>query len=563
MPDDAACLVSRLDLIPFLPMGEINMKKRSIPVYALLLAVVAVAVTAFAGQQGPGTRENIMARLTTFSSVLQMVRDYYVEDVNSEELIDAAIKGLLLELDPHSAYLDKERFEGITEQHQGEYHGIGIHFDIIEGWLTVISPIEGSPSYDLGLRPGDRIARIDGESARGISNQEVYDKLRGPKGSTVNISVMREGQEELMEFEIVRDKIPIFSVPYSFMVTPGVGYVRVTRFSKDTSDELEEAMKKLESQGMEKMILDLRDNSGGYLNQAVGVADKFIAGGKILVFTKGRIATASQEYYSSDPATHERFPLIVMISHGSASASEIVSGAVQDWDRGLVVGETSFGKGLVQRQFKMRDGSGLLLTVARYYTPSGRLIQRDYSSNRHDYYVEGYRGTADDDTTRPVFYTAMGREVYGGGGIAPDEKLEFARLSEFGQRLARNRIAFDFAGTYISEEGMAADTFGTFDMFHQSFEITDDIIERCAAFMHEREFEFTGEELEADQDYLRMAIKAEIAGHLWSITERYQVYIRADEAVQRTIELLPQAEMLASQVPAAGEEAFKKTGTDQ
>jgi carboxyl-terminal processing protease len=534
------------------------MKKLYLRTYLPLLLIVAVAVTAFAADN---SRDNIMARLTTFSSVLQMVRDYYVEDVDSEELIDAAIRGLLLELDPHSSYLDKERFESVTERHQGEYHGIGIHFDIIEGWLTVISPIEGSPSDNLGLRAGDRIVKINGESARNISNQEVYDKLRGPKGSKVNITVRREGQEEPTDYEITRDKIPIFSVPYSFMVAPGVGYVRCTRFSKDTTDELERALTELEAQGMEKLILDLRDNSGGYLNQAISVTDKFIEGGKILLHTKGRLASASQEYYSTDEATHERYPLIVMISHGSASASEIVSGAVQDWDRGLVVGETSFGKGLVQRQFKMRDGSGLLLTVARYYTPSGRLIQREYTEDRRDYYVEGYRGTADDDTTRPVFYTSKGRKVYGGGGITPDEELEYDRLSTFGQRLARERIAFDFAGTYIAEEGMKAEQFGNVELFNSNYEVSQETLESAFEFMAGREFEYTEEELESELDYLKLSIKAEIAGHLWSTEERYQVFIVADTAVQQAIALLPQAELLASQVPASGD-AFQKTGTE-
>lgn len=534
------------------------MKKRYVFTYVLLFAVT-VTVAAFAADN---SRENIMARLTTFSSVLQMVRDYYVEDVNSEELIDAAIRGLLLELDPHSAYLDKERFEGVTEQHEGKYHGIGIHFDIIEGWLTVISPIEGSPSDNLGLRPGDRIVKINGESAKNISNQEVFDKLRGPKGSTVNITVQRDGQEELTDYDIVRDTIPIFSVPYHFMVAPGVGYVRCTRFSKDTSGELEAALTELEAQGMEKLILDLRDNSGGYLNQAIEVTDKFIEGGKILLYTKGRLASASQEYFSTDEATHSRFPLIVMISHGSASASEIVSGAVQDWDRGLVVGETSFGKGLVQRQFKMKDGSGLLLTVARYYTPSGRLIQREYTHDRQEYYAEGYMGRADDDTTRPVFYTSKGRKVYGGGGITPDEEIVFARLSAFGQRLARERIAFEFAGAYISEQGLTAEQFGSFDIFHDSFEVTQPILDRCIAYMTDKKFEHTDEEIQSELDYLKLSVKAEIAAHLWGSDERYRVFIVMDDSVQRAIELLPEAEMLASQVPAPAEGAFRKTGTD-
>jgi carboxyl-terminal processing protease len=529
----------------------------------LAVAIVAVAMAAVAAGRAATSSDNIMARLETFSSVLSMVRQYYVEEVDSEALIDAAIRGMLQELDPHSSYLTKERFEGITEQHQGEYFGIGIQFDIIEGWLTVISPIEGSPSYDLGLRPGDRIVRIEGESARNITNDEVFDKLRGPKGTKVKVTVRREGIDEPMEYEITRDRIPIYSVPYHFMVAPGTGYVRMIRFAASTIEELDNALEDLESQGMRRLILDIRDNSGGYLNQAVEVADKFIEGGKILVYTKGRIPSSSQEYYSTDEATLKRYPLIVMISHGSASASEIVSGAVQDWDRGLVVGETSFGKGLVQRPFKMRDGSGLLLTVARYYTPSGRLIQRDYSKDRYDYYAEGYRGTAEEDTTRPIYHTSMGRVVYGGGGITPDERLDFDLLSPFGQRLARERIPFNFAGAYVTEENLTADSFGSFERFEKEFEVTDEMLARCAEYMREREFEFTDDELKDDADYLRLAIKAEIAGHLWSTKERYQVFIAADSAVRKAITFFPEAEMLADRVPSPAEEGLDKTGTDR
>jgi len=541
------------------------MTNRRFIVPVLIAMAVVVGLGAAAGkalvEDRNDDRQSVLARLQTFSSVLSMVRDYYVEEVDSEGLVDAAIRGLLLELDPHSAYLDEERFADITERHQGEYHGIGIHFDILDGWLTVISPIEGGPSYELGLRPGDRIVAIDGVSARNITTTEVYEKLRGPKGTKVNVSVRREGFEEDMEFEIIRDKIPIYSVPYSFMVAPGVGYVRLIRFSASTSEELEDALTELEAQGMEKLILDLRDNSGGYLTQAVEVTDKFISGKKLVVYTKGRIANSSQEYYSTEEATHPRIPLIVMISHGSASASEIVSGAVQDWDRGLVAGETSFGKGLVQRPFKMRDGSGLLLTVARYYTPSGRLIQREYDSDRRDYYTEGYTGTADDDTTRPVFYTSMGRTVYGGGGITPDAELEYTRLEPSEQNLARARIPFEFATMFASREGLTKERWSSFDAFMEEFQVTQEILDDCAAFMREKEFEFTEEDLETGEDYLKMAVKAEIAGHLWSTVERYRVFISGDDAVRQVVGLFPEAELLAGQIPP--EDAFDKTGTDR
>jgi carboxyl-terminal processing protease len=323
--------------------------------------------------------KTIYTQLGVFSQVLSYINDNYVDEVDGEKLIDGAISGMLEELDPHCNYLDPDRFKRMQERNRGTYYGIGISFDIVDGDLTVIAPIYGSPSDRLGIRAGDIIAEIEGKSAKGISREEVMDTLRGEKGSTVRVSIKREGVDGLLHFDIVRDEIPIYSVPYHFMIRDDVGYVRMTRFSATTSQELREAIDNLQSQGMEQLVLDLRGNSGGYLNEAIEVADMFLPPNRKIVYTRGRLPDSSEDYYSTGKGKHTEPPLVIMVDGGSASASEIVSGAIQDWDRGLIVGETTFGKGLVQRQYRLKNGAALLLTVARYYTPSGRLIQRDYS----------------------------------------------------------------------------------------------------------------------------------------------------------------------------------------
>jgi carboxyl-terminal processing protease len=274
-------------------------------------------------------KENsIYSQLRLFNKVLDLIQQNYVEEVDPEPLMQGAITGMLEKLDPHSTYVDAERFSRMNERNQGEYFGIGISFEIRDNFITVISPIEGSPSDRLGIRAGDRIIKIDGESAEGISTEEVFDKLRGPKGSRVHVTISRPGIEDLFEYDIERDKIPIVSVPYHFMLDDQTGYVRAIRFSATTSEELEQSIEDLRNQGMKRMIFDLRGNSGGYLNQAIEVSDKFLPGGKTVVYTKGRIEGSSTYYYSTDNDKLPNFLLIVLVDHGSASASEIVSGAI-------------------------------------------------------------------------------------------------------------------------------------------------------------------------------------------------------------------------------------------
>jgi len=454
---------------------------------------------------------------------------------------------------------------------KGSYEGIGIAFDIVDGYITVISPIEGSPSDKLGIRAGDRIMRIDGESARGITTDEVYEKLRGPSGSSVHVSIRREGELELLEITIIRDTIKIKSIPSAFMIRPGTGYVRLSRFARETGDDLEVALDSLEQQGMERLILDLRGNAGGFLTQAVEIADKFLPEGNQIVYTKGRSEDSEEHYYSTKEATHPLYPLIVMINRGSASASEIVAGAIQDLDRGLVVGETSYGKGLVENPYKLKDDSVLMLTIGRWYTPSGRLIQKPYSEAYHpDAEEDSLVVDAVEDTAevKPVFSTVSGRQVTGGGGIKPDIELDpDERYNRFVNSLEAGNYFFDFVTSYVPSRTFASD----FSRFKEQFVVSDDMYQQFQAFLKEKDFQFENDafldglavepfilddiqallkrkdteysllHFEKNKPYMQYALKREIAKTLWGLEEWYMIFANSDPQVQAALEMFPQA----------------------
>ncbi|MBD3235171.1 MAG: PDZ domain-containing protein [Candidatus Eisenbacteria bacterium] len=502
------------------------------------------------------SHQGIYDNIQLFNEVLNLVSEYYVESIESDSLIQGAIGGMLDQLDPHSNYIHPKRFEEMDERNRGTYQGIGVSFAIRDGHLTVISPMEGGPSDRLGIRAGDIITHIEGESAFQIKENEVFEKLRGPKGTRVQVTVRRAGRKEPLEFEIVRDEIPIESVPYAFMLEPGTGYVRMRNFSARTSDELEAALQQLEAEGLERLVLDLRGNSGGYLNAAVEVTDKFIEAGKKIVYTKGRIRGSSDDYFATDAATHPRLPLVILINAGSASASEIVSGAVQDWDRGLVVGQQSFGKGLVQRQYRLRNGGALLLTVARYYTPSGRLIQRPYEPDgREAYYRELADRFAEDDSSTaepdsgevPIYHTLLQeRPVTGGGGIWPDVIIEASyHPSQLNTDLMLERKYFDYVNRYLSDE---ADRLPTeFPAFLAEFQVTDAMLDDFRALLEADSFAFEPETLATHRDEVARGIRSEMARFLWGENMRYRVLVAADPAVQRAVELLPEASAMLAE----------------
>ncbi len=520
--------------------------KRNLWVIGTVLVIGASALAMLnTGQAGGGG--NIYQDLQRFTEVLKNVSQYYVEEVDTEKLVTGAINGMLEKLDPHSVYIPKDQLVDVTERFEGHFYGIGIEFIIQNKILTVVSPIAGSPSERLGLRPGDQIVQIEGQSTYGITEDEVFKKLKGPQGTNVEVTIRRAGVDEPFKVRITRDKISVYTVLASFMLNEQTGYIHLNRFAKTTADELESALRSLETQGMKQLILDLRNNSGGYLEQAVAVSDKFIDGNKKLVYTRGRIPQANEDFYSTSEGTHPRFPLIVLINHGSASASEIVAGAVQDLDRGLVVGETSFGKGLVQSQIPLKDGSAVRVTIAHYFTPSGRVIQRPYDKGLQDYLEEGWddddpNAKIDSSEQRPVFHTSSGRNVYGGGGITPDVVIKFERPTAFSAGLVLNRILFEYASEFASTHKQLSNNF---DSYLENFVVTDAMLDDFRKLIAKHNVKFNQASWDKDINFIKSQIKNEVARNLWDNTRYYQVTAVNDPQVREALRLFPEASRVA------------------
>lgn len=464
-----------------------------------------------------------------------------IDAVSVDSLVRGTVWGMLTALDPHSSYLDAADYADMIERFRGDFEGIGIYFEVREGKLLVISPIVGSPSYGK-LRAGDHIAEIEGVSTEGISTDEVMDKLRGARGSQVQVAVRRQGREGLLAFTIRRDRVEIRSVPYAYMLEPGVGYVRIVRFAETTAEELDRALDTLRAQGMRSLLLDLRDNGGGLLDQAVEVSDFFLGENELVVYTEGR--EGRRHEFRARRRLQEVMPLVVLIDHGSASASEIVAGAVQDLDMGIVAGQTSFGKGLVQGQFPLRSNGGLLLlTVARYYTPLGRLIQRPYSDDVQVYYEEGV-DDIDPNTIdslragKAVFYTQQGRAVYGGGGITPDVFLPAEKLSDLAVDLFTQGHLADFCGYWT---GAHSDWPVDFEDYLRSYTVPEETYDAFASFLDERDAEIDLAMLGKDRSFLQTELKAGFARVLWGEEQYYRARMLGDEQVKGALAIFPQA----------------------
>ena len=489
-------------------------------------------------------------KLKTLTQVIRLVNDNYVEDVDMDDIINGAIVGLLDELDPHSTYITEDQFENIQEQFDAEFEGIGIEFNIMDGYITVISPIPETPSDAAGLMSGDKIVRINDISAYKITQKEVFEKLRGPKGSKVNVTIRRNSEEDF-EVTLIRAKIPIHSVLASFMVDDETGYVKINRFARTTAEEVSQSLAELELQGMTQLMLDLRNNGGGMMDQAIRIVDMFINSHDTILFTKGRIDGSSEVYRARSNKNDKDYPVIVLLNRGSASASEIVSGAFQDLDRGLVIGETSFGKGLVQRQYPLKDGSAARITIARYYTPSGRLIQRDYDNGLEDYYSDLSREDRETSDTnlveRPIHKTNMGRDVYGGGGITPDIHVKSEiELEESTRNILTHpgRLTFNYAELLKID---VKTKFESFAEFNTGFELSKRDQKDFYKWLHSREIKYKEDELRSDWQYITNRIKAQIASALWGKPYMYKVLLDEDEIVQNALSRFSEARDLIGQ----------------
>ncbi len=536
----------------------------------VLSAVVLVGSTFAGGLLGDrvlagGGRLNEEMRL--YTAMLATIEREYVEEVPADRLVSASIRQMLRNLDPHSNFFEQRDYKTMQERQKGQYYGLGISVQSIDGNITVVAPFEGTPAHRLGIRAGDIISRIEDEDARGMGIDDAVKRLRGPKGTPVRITIVREGYDDPLEFTVIRDAIPLHSVPYAFMVSPTVGYVRLTDFNETTAcrpgegedceRELERALKKLRAQGAQAYVLDIRDNPGGLLDQAFAVSNLFMKKGQLVVFTRGRSRRDESNYITETESPWVDVPLVVLTSRHSASASEIVAGALQDHDRALIVGETTFGKGLVQTILPLRNvrGYALALTTARYYTPSGRSIQREYASTAlEDYYAPSDRKACNEGSGE-MKLTDAGRKVYGGDGITPDYCVEPLRPSKFVSYLIGRQAFTGFAHGFEAAGGQGqADIAGTGTRSHadsetlrligRDFEVDDEIREAFLAYLESRKLRFTPEQLEENRQMVDRLIEEEVVRQVFGEGEARQRSIQWDPQVQRALELVPRAELL-------------------
>jgi len=537
-------------------MGKGFMRKR----FSLATVTILVVVSVFAGSMLNQliSGDTIYDQLHKLGDVLSLTEKYYVEDVDTGKLTEAAVNGILSQLDPHSVYIPASELPRVTEDFQGSFEGIGIEYQVVADTLLVVAPIAGGPSEALGILAGDKIVRINDSSSVGITQEGVQKKLRGPKGSRVKVSIARAGIKGLLDFDITRDRIPIYTVDASFMIDDQTGYISVNRFAAKTHDEFLAAMAKLSGEGMKRLVLDLRSNPGGYLEQAYKLVDEMMPRGRRIVYTKGRMPEFNDEYISSGAGKFKDVTLIILVNAGSASASEIVAGAVQDWDRGLIIGETTFGKGLVQRQFDLKDGSAFRLTTARYYTPSGRLIQRPWGKDKAKYARAAYERQETEgenveheeerDSTRPVFKTMGGRVVYGGGGITPDYIVKSDHLTEYTVQLRSRNVFLRFAETYLDTHGPELKkTYGKdAARFAAGFEVTGAMLGEIQALGKAAGVAFKQDEYDKDLRFVKAFAKAFIARTLWGNEGSSRVMLREDSQFRKAMEVFPETEKILS-----------------
>lgn len=510
----------------------------------IVVLVVVLAVSALlGGLYGSPVRATAAGQSDTqdsvksFTHVLSVVERNYAEPVDTDKLIyDGAIPGMLRVLDPHSNFFDPKQYALFKEEQQGKYYGVGMTVQQRDNQTVVLAPFVGSPAYKAGIRPGDIIQKVDGKSCDGLTTTEVADMLKGAKGTVVHISLGREGWEKPIEVTVTRDEIPRPGVEYFTMVKPGIGYVRVSTFNETTDADLAEALRQLDGNKLDGLIIDLRNNGGGLLNQAVGMADMFLDKNEIVVSHRGR-SSPERRYYAVRGNQGNGVPVVVLVNGQSASASEIVSGAIQDHDRGLVVGETSFGKGLVQTQFPLSQETALLLTTARYYTPSGRLIQRDYNNvSLYDYHYNPQPPIKPE-----VKLTDSGRQVFGGGGITPDIVTAAPKPDEFQQLLYRRGVFYpqqqgvgDFTRYYLGEKPDVS----------RDFVVTEPVIQDLRKYLDQQKIKYTEQDIQANLTWLKWQIKREVFTSYFGLNDGYKVELQDDPQLEKAIDAMPQARAL-------------------
>ena len=515
--------------------------KRGIVVLVVVLGVSAL----LGGLYGPSVRATAVGTKDTevqdsvksFTRVLSVVERNSADPVDTDKVIyDGAIPGMLHVLDPHSNFFDPKQYALFKEDQQGKYYGVGMTVTGRDNQTVVLAPFVGSPAYKAGIRPGDIILKVEGKVCDGLTTTEVAEMLKGPKGTVVHISLGREGWDKAIEVAVTRDEIYRPAVEYYGMVKPGIGYVRIVSFNETTDSDVAEALKQLDFPKLDGLVIDLRNNGGGLLNQAVGLADMFLDKNEIVVSHHGRVSP-ERRYYALRGNQGLEVPIVVLINGQSASASEIVAGAIQDHDRGLIVGETSFGKGLVQTQFPLSEDTAMLLTTARYYTPSGRLIQRDYKNvSLYDYHYNPQK------PARPeVKLTDSGRQVFGQGGITPDDTIAEPKPDDFEQTMYRRGVFYllpqgvgDFTRHYLGEKPDIT----------KDFVVNEEVINQLRKYLSDQHIHYTEPEIQDNLPWLKWQIKREVFTSVFGLNEGFKVALQEDPQLDKAVELIPQARAL-------------------
>ena len=519
---------------------------------SLLLSLLIASNMVAMAQNNEQNKIDPKTTIQKMTTMYYLINNFYVDTANLEALTEDAIVAMLKELDPHSAYISKKDVQKANEPLEGSFEGIGVTFQIFQDTILIVSPVPGGPSDKVGIMAGDKIITIDGEDAFGkkINNEYVTEHIRGKKGTKVTLGIKRGDSDELIDYEVTRDKIPLNSINAYFMLDENIGYIKLDRFAKTSMKEFKEALEELEEQKMKSLILDLRGNNGGYLNVAFELSNMFLDKGMTVVYTEGD-KSPKQIFETEKKGDFAKGKLVVLIDEGSASASEIVSGAIQDWDRGVLIGRRSFGKGLVQRPFNLPDGSIVRLTTARYYTPTGRCIQRSYEKGTEDYYNEMtkrfnhgeyYHADSIQFPDSLKYETLVsGRTVYGGGGVMPDifVPIDTTFATKLYTDLIRKGIFNQYAIDYVMDNREALkEKYPDFSYYEDNFVITDDMIDDFKNAAEKKDIKWDEEQFIRSEKMIKLQLKAMIARNEWDMEKYYKIIAEDDKMIGKAIEIL-------------------------
>jgi carboxyl-terminal processing protease len=527
--------------------------RRYRPVPALVFAIVVSAlVGGFFGRSALATDDKVPEHYKTFTSALNAVEANYVGKVEPDALVYSAIRGMLGTLDPHSSFFDPKEYARMRERQEGRYYGLGISIqNTPDGDVVAVGVFEGSPAYKKGVRRGDIIPKIAGEDAKGWGTEKAMQHLRGPKGTTVHIDIKRRGYEQLIPLDVTRDEVYIPTVPAAFMIDATTGYIRLQDFGENTDRDLKHGLHELASKGMRRLLLDIRGNPGGPLDQAIKVANEFLPKGKMIVYTRGRITNSDQDYRATEDSEFTDMPIVMLASRNSASASEIVTGALQDHDRAYIVGETTFGKALVQSIYRISGGAGLALTTAHYYTPSGRLIQRPWDATFDEYLSYSMRDQAVERPHNPsdLKHTDAGRPVYSGGGVEPDKRIagpiEGFNPGRVGRMLYARQEFANYAQTYTAEGDtrVAQESTGRKNV-KTNFVVDDTMLADFRELLKTDKVRYEEQEFQKDIDFVKAMIRFEIDNALFGVADARRHLIGADPQAQMALSLFGEAQKL-------------------